>query len=1148
MSWLIAKFSDHLAFYAESDGVWLRSQTGMFDLRQLRSHTLKTRLGRLLPALMPQLVELGLATVENEGIRIGHRDFAQLETEHRIDAFDGIVPWAPFAIEIETTGWPGGESFRYYYRFYSGTQVVNLERLGCFVRRSDAIFRFDHQTFSLVEAIDAFNSLAPEAKTSREAFVRFAEVKDLAEGVGAQLDAFLGRERVMVPSRVGLDLIVEGDGRISFAPKIDGAPQEALREAFLASDDVDEVYSLDDLEGGRVRVVLDETQREVLRRMQRVRHLAGVEKAEVLRDPQRVFDGVAGAVDIGLGPRVRGVGDFPFVAHPYLQRSSTGIFEDAESGRGVRARFAAGLKCQYSDGTVEDVPFTSREQLFRFRQAATEAKSVGRGAVDFEGKSIIVDHSLLKGLDELVARVTPAKTKASGETSTPRKYLLIYTNENELEYKEPEDVAGEETRITLPRSLKEGVLKDYQVAGFAWLQRIFRRERKGCLLADDMGLGKTLQVLAFLAWLIEEGELGIGSANPEAAPWDPILVVTPVTLLENETWLEDMRKFFAAQGEVFQPWLPLHGTRLREFRREGVEGRETVIGEAVLDLDRLRQHRVVLTNYETVVNYQHSFATMKGHWSVVVTDEAQEYKTSNTKISHALKSLAPRFRIACTGTPVETRLMDIWNIFDFLQPGKLLGSAAEFRDRYEKPIECETHATKSTVLPQLKERLQLNRPNAFVLRREKSRLPGLPSKEEHIISCELSSKQREWHLDIVGRAQTGGQGNHPFSLLSHLMKVYQHPGLVPRYEPLQPKEAIEQCPKLAEVLQCLRNVRERCEKALIFTRSVYMQEILATVIGAEFDLDVEIINGATSRHGDTGSARQTRRSIVRRFRESPGFNVIVLSPDVAGVGLTLIEANHVIHYGRWWNPAKEAQATDRVYRIGQTRNVHVYYPIAKDPQGAFETFDEKLDALVRRRRELASEFLTPMPSEEDLERELLKSVLETPADSTGVRSLSKDDIRLLPWDRFEALIAVLEEKRGSRVVLTPRAGDDKADVLAVGHNQMRIVQCKHSMWGASVDADVLAEVIGAMEIYRANYLRGIPQTIALRPVVVTNGVFTKGARAAAQARDVELVGDPELSRLLEQTPCTPAEIEAMEERRLASMRDVQAAIKSLLSR
>jgi SNF2 family DNA or RNA helicase len=740
-----------------------------------------------------------------------------------------------------------------------------------------------------------------------------------------------------------------------------------------------------------------------------------------LRDPHRVFDGIAGSVEIDseFGRCVKGVGDFPFVAQPYLQRSATGIFEDAESTRHEQGRFSAGLKCQYSDGTADDVPFTSREQLLQCHDAARSAKRAGLGAIDFAGKSIIVDDGFLNGLDELVARVTAVNKSETEKVSGPRNYLLIYTNENELEYEEnPKEIATDGAHVTLPRSINDGILKEHQLAGFAWLQSLFRRERKGCLLADDMGLGKTLQVLAFLAWLIEEGNLDIEGGASQGRRWNPILIITPVTLLENETWIEDMRKWFADTGNIFQPWIALHGSRLREFRRKGIEGRETSIGEAVLDLEKLHQYRVVLTNYDTVVNYQHSFARMK--WFVVVTDEAQEYKTASTKISHALKSLSPRFRVACTGTPVETTLMDVWNIFDFLQPGKLLGSASEFRDKYGNPIHSEDQATRSAALSDLKERLQLNKRNAFVLRREKTQLPGLPSKVEHIITCELSQKQREWHLDVVKRAGTGGEGNHPLSLIQQLMKVYQHPGLLPRYEPLGSAEALQQCPKLTEVVRCLHHIQDRGEKALIFTRSLNMQQILATVCSEEFGLKVEIINGATARHGDTGSSRQTRRSIVSRFRASTGFNVIILSPDVAGVGLTLTEANHVIHYGRWWNPAKESQATDRVYRIGQRKTVHVYYPIAKDPKGAFETFDEKLDALLRRRRELASEFLTPMPSEADLEEELLKSVLETPADPNGVPVLSPDDVRRLPWARFEALVAVLEEKRDNKVVLTPR--------------------------------------------------------------------------------------------------------------------------------
>src|SRR6185436_292674 len=126
---------------------------------------------------------------------------------------------------------------------------------------------------------------------------------------------------------------------------------------------------------------------------------------------------------------------------------------------------------------------------------------------------------------------------------------------------------------------------------------------------------------------------------------------------------------------------------------------------------------------------------------------------------------------------------------------------------------------------------------------------------------------------------------------------------------------------------------------------------------------VDIVNGATNRPANRSSAQGTRKSIVTSFRESSGFNVLILSPDVAGIGLTLVEANHVIHYGRWRNPAKEMQATDRVYRIGQTKDVHVYYPICRDPSAAFETFDEKLDALITRRRSLAQDFLAPMPSD-----------------------------------------------------------------------------------------------------------------------------------------------------------------------------------------
>jgi hypothetical protein len=1154
MNWLLVEPSEGLLLSAETDGVRLRGEgIDTSEPLELRSHIPKTRLGRLLPTLVPQLLELELAVAEHGALRIPYADFVNLET-CGIDAFDGIMLWAPYTLEIESSGSIGAEHFRYRYRYYLGSKVVYPERLGCLLRSAATTYRLDSQAFALVEAIDSFNTLPSEARSGPSAFLRFAQIRGLAEEIGAQLDRYLNHERVLVPSRIGLDLIVEDGGRISFAPKIYGIPPDAMRQVFLASDDVEDIYSLDHPEEGRVRVVLDDTQREVLRRMQRVRHLSGADRVEVLRDPHAVFEGLGEAVDIDLeafGPRVRGIGDFPFVVQPYLSRSPTGIFDDPEglSGQREAEKFSAGLRCTYADGHFQDLAFTSRNEILELQQTARNAWRRGQGTIEFAGKSILVDESFIRSIDELVDQVTPISA-APKKSEAQRRFLLIYTNEDEVEYAERDDGTGGEAGLILPRALKDPtLLKTHQRAGLAWLQRNFQLKRRGCLLADDMGLGKALQVLAFLAWLIEEGQLSPDGEEPQAAPWDPILIVAPVILLENETWLNDMRIFFAGEGAIFQPWLTLHGSVLKTMRRSDAVGQETTVGQAMLDLERLRQYRVILTNYETVTNYQHSFARMKDHWTVVVTDEAQEYKTPNTKISHALKSLAPRFRIACTGTPVETRLLDVWNIFDFLQPGPLLGSATEFARTYEPAIEGKASESTTGVLVQLKNRLHFGQTDAFILRREKTSLPGLPTKHEHTLECILSPEQREWHLDLIGRARTGGEGNHPLRILQDLMRLYQHPALFPRYEPVAVEEQIKLCPKLAAVLECLHSIRVKDEKALIFTRSLDMQQLLARVIGAEFGFNVDIINGATRRRGGTQTSTQTRNAIISRFRERAGFDALILSPDVAGIGLTLVEANHVIHYGRWWNPARESQATDRVYRIGQERDVHIYYPIAVDPEKAFETFDEKLHKLICNRRDIAAEFLAPMLTEDDLGQELLKDILEAADDSPGSGhspTLSRDDVRRLTWNRFEALIAVLEERQGSRAILTPLSGDGGIDVIAIREREIRLLQCKHTLWEESIDADVLAEVIQAFEGYRGRWLRPRAATLVLRAVLATNGRFTSRTRAEARGRDIVLIDEADLDRLLTAVPCTPGDIEAMEGRRLASMRDVQVGIEQIV--
>jgi len=1156
--WKLSDPAEDVSLVVEPDGVWLKGEAiDQWNATGAAFRKPSDRLGSLLATLVPQLLELDIASQLPSGVHIPFHSFVDLDVQG-IDAFDDVSPWAPFSLEIESTGWIGGPTFTYRCRYYFGPQVVQPERLGCFVRWRGGIYRLDKQIYLLQEAIDSHNSRRSEEKVDSQSFVTFSKVKGLCESVGVQLDSYLQGERVLVPSRVGLDVVAEDEGRISFAPKIDGVPDESMRQVFFASEDVEQIYVMEGAEGGRLRVVLGESQRELLRRMQPVRHLRGLEKVEALRNPMAIFDGVAGAIDLdaeSFGPRVKGIGDFPFAAQPFLRQSSAGIFDGYDEFlrdlAPLHAKFEAGIQFRYADGSVDERLFGSRPQLVKLQTQAQEAWRDGRGTLDYEGKSVVVDQSFVRALEELVVHTDPsARTKGtpSEVSEQKRRFLLVHTNEQELGYKESMgEQSGKHFRLDIPRALKRAAdLKEHQKRGLAWLQANFRLERHGCLLADDMGLGKTLQVLMFLAWLIEKGYISEEGQDPDKAPWNPILVVAPIILLENETWVNDMQRFFRADGAIFQPWLTLHKSTLHKFRRPGVAGRETEIGSAFLDLEQLRLNRVIFTNYETITNYQHSFARMKDRWTVVVTDEAQEYKTPNTKISLALKSLAPRFRIACTGTPVETRLLDVWNLFDFLQPGNLLGSAAEFKKNFEGSPDQESQP--ETTLASLKERLLYGRPNAFLLRRDKTSLVGLPLKHDHPLLCDLSAEQRNWHLDLVSRAKSG---THPLGLIHHLMRLYQHPTLVPRFKPLGAEEATSTCPKLAAVMDCLRRIRRSGEKALIFTRTLDMQQLLSAVIRETFEVPADIINGATSRQSTSEGQRYSRKSIVARFRESPGFDVLILSPDVAGIGLTLTEANHVIHYGRWWNPAKESQATDRVYRIGQTKPVHVYYPIAKDPQRAFDTFDEKLDALIRRRRELAADFLTPMPSEGAIEEELLRDILEAPPSTTEPPLgpfLTIDDVAQLHRTRFQALVALIEESVGAHVILTPVSGSQGIDVIAAKLGEIRLIRCIQPEARAGIGEEAVADLIAAVQGYRRRRLARVEGRFTFSAIIVSNGTFTSHARAAARTRNVQLESRVDLGARLENGQFSLGQIEARELLRLSNMQEVQAEIDRIAER
>lgn len=1124
MTWQLKEICEGIFLTAETYGVWIR---GSYEKPI-------TRLGRLLPTLIPQLLEMGIAVSEDNAIRISFDNFVELE-ENDIDAFENIVKWTPFAVELKTNGSMGIPDFNYKIRLYWGRNQIYYERIGCFLKYREKYYRLDKQTFNLIEEIERFNSLSDEERKKLEnAYLSFSKIKKLSKDIGAEIDRYITDQTVIIPSKIGVDIIYDKDDRVTFVPKIDDVPAEGMLRAFLDSGDVNEVYTVSKSDGKHVRVLLNDKQKEVLRQMQKVRHVGGLKKAEVLSNPHSVFDGLGDSIDLEeYGERITGIGTFSFTPSDHKEEPA-GVLEIE-------------IVVNNPDETKRIEKLRGRKEVLKFQKDIEEAKKADKYIVELNGEPIIINQKLIDKINRIL-EPSPEKEEISptdNDASPPKKkgsYLLIHTNVLDLTYTESLG-SKEEKSIRIPESFKkEQTLFEHQRLGINWLERNYINGYRGCLLADDMGLGKTLQVLTFLAWFIEKGGISPDGVYRDTAPYNPILIIAPVMLLESKTWIADMKTYFKGEGSVFDPYITLHGSVIKEYRKKGIQEREIVIANSVLELDKLCQNRVIITNYETIINYQFSFAK-KEHWSIVVTDEAQEYKTQNTKISHAVKDLSPKFRIACTGTPVETKLSDIWNIFDFLQPG-LFESKSEFSKNYESPF----NEGKKETLGLLRKKLKFEKPEAYILRRDKTELKNLPKKHEHREECYLSQEQLERYMDLVRRKYIGGKENHPFDILPLLMSLFQHPLLLSEFKGLTTKneidDACKKAPKLEKLIEVLTEIKSKGEKVLIFTRSLNMQQILSIVISDKFSIKVEIINGGTKRSGSTQGSTSERQKILNGFREKKGFNVIILSPDVAGTGLTIVEANHVIHYGRWWNPAKESQATDRVYRIGQEKDVHVYYLIAKDPNGTLRTFDEKLDDLLSKRKKMASDFLIPMPMETDLEKELLEDIFKDKDKSFKDKPLTREDIQSLAWKHFEALIALIEEKYDRNVILTPSSGDLGIDVISIDKKHIRLIQCKHTKTSSDVDDDVIDEMKNALDSYRGNVFKEKTNKVFFKLVLAANGTLSRKIKSKAKADNIEIISGDDILKLLEKTPCTHSEVYEMESRRMKSKDDVKAKINN----
>ena len=265
--------------------------------------------------------------------------------------------------------------------------------------------------------------------------------------------------------------------------------------------------------------------------------------------------------------------------------------------------------------------------------------------------------------------------------------------------------------------------------------------------------------------------------------------------------------------------------------------------------------------------------------------------------------------------------------------------------------------------------------------------------------------------------------------------------------------------------------------------------------------------------------KMSRQQAVDRFQAASGFNAIIMSPLAAGVGLNITEANHVIHYSRWWNPAKEDQASDRVYRIGQTRPVHIYLPMATHP--GFRTFDVILNELLERKRQLSQGTLFPTEQAEVTRTEILDELRRIQPQPQSRSPLTIEDADGLDPEFFEAFIAALFQAQGYRVELTPYSGDKGADVIAhqsQGGASGLLIQVKQRKEGSKPGGEAVDEILAAKPFYEERY------DAPFQPIIVTNREFTRQVRQHATANHVRMYGRKWLKKSLKQHPVTWAEV------------------------
>jgi len=884
------------------------------------------------------LLDNGNAELSGSSCLVPFENLYLLDTEER--TLLGLPEGYDHDIRLCGDGMLNSSDFKYkldLLTHFPDGAIIPYTRKGNVLSCQDKAYLLNEDQYQLFQLVDDYSNTDNSLKSVDYNLRAFGTIKSLALKSGCHLDSYLDNENVFVPEKIDIELGRDGED-FTIKPSVGINENANFQNIFQRQRKVLPVYPVQNEKGERTRVVFSPEQRDALVpiKQQGGRYRNREEIQHIVENPTEYFD-----------PELFDLKDF------YSDRViEIGIYRPKFSAfvSPYKSCWIAGAEIETpNDGTTR-ITFENEEQLSEFEKAIEEAEEKGAPNVSYQDTFVALEDAKFlaavsrKQIQEPENPVDLEDPELQQPQKETKKVLIIEENKEELTFsKYSEDNISNEGNYTLHVNpgLKENYsLKTHQREGVAWLQFLFEKKANGCLMADDMGLGKTLQILYFIDWHARNNE-----------DHKPYLIVAPVSLLEN--WENEYGRFFR------EPKLKVTRLTSGDVPR--------TFNQAVVT--KMQNMDIVLTSYETMRNSQMNFCAVE--FDVIALDEAQRIKTPGTMVTTAAKALKGRFRIAMTGTPVENSLMDLWCIMDFCMPG-LLGNAKSFQTQYENPMK-----NADTDLIELGNAVHEKLGIYFMRRLKKDAAKDLPNKYMSKHSYAMPEVQEQSYCEAIRRHEEQIQPNMLVTL-QEMKAISEHPYLFDHsLHTHDSATLIDTAARLQATVKILEEIKEKNEKVIVFAERKESQKMLQKLFFEIFGLKVKIINGDTPASNSKVSwmSTQTRQESIDDFQSQNGFNIIIMSPIAAGMGLNVTAANHVIHYARHWNPAKENQATDRAYRIGQPKDVFVYYPMAISCH--YKSFDETLDDLLGRKSNLAESTIFPTERVEITQEEIAKHLFES---------------------------------------------------------------------------------------------------------------------------------------------------------------------------